>query len=147
MTFISYKGQMKITNFKMILSQEPFYIYALTLNFQSFKAFQVLKTEYRPFLAYQFVLATIFGFREHWHVTQTRTNRNQLVDIYLMLKDFREKVFLGNYGYQSIFFKVGGVIVGMTLHNLVIQGTVFFCSKIFFIGNFFIRYALIIVFW
>ena len=44
MTFISYKGQMKFTNFKMTFSQEPFHTYALTLNFQSFQAFQGLKT-------------------------------------------------------------------------------------------------------
>ena len=43
MAFICYKGQMKITYFKMTFSQEPFYFYALTLNFQSFKRFKGLK--------------------------------------------------------------------------------------------------------
>ena len=37
---------------------------------------------------YQFGLATISGFRDHSNVPRLRTNRNQLVNIYLM-KNFR----------------------------------------------------------
>ena len=38
---------------------------------------------------YQFGLVTISGFREHSHITRTHTNRNQLVNIYLIgLLDF-----------------------------------------------------------
>ena len=33
---------------------------------------------------YQFGLATISGFRDHLHITRIRTNRNQLVNIYLI---------------------------------------------------------------
>ena len=33
---------------------------------------------------YQFGLATISGFRDHSEVTRTRTNQNQLVNIYLI---------------------------------------------------------------
>ena len=33
---------------------------------------------------YQFGLATISGFREHSNISGSRTNQNQLVNIYLM---------------------------------------------------------------
>ena len=52
LAYVIHRDQMKITYFLGIFSQELFYINALTLNFSSFYAFQGLKTEYQPFLAF-----------------------------------------------------------------------------------------------
>ena len=45
-------------------------------------AYSVLR--YMKVKPYQFGLATISGFREHSNITGLRTNRNQLVNIYLI---------------------------------------------------------------
>ena len=47
-------------------------------------AYSVLSSE--KAYPYQFGFATISGFREHLHITRLHTNRNQLVNIYLILK-------------------------------------------------------------
>ena len=44
-------------------------------------------------LPYQFGLPTISSFREHLNVTRTRTNQNQLVNIYLMIKSHGHKTY------------------------------------------------------
>ena len=58
---------------------------------------------------YQFGLATISGFRDHSNVTRLRTDRNQLVNIYLMpiLAVFLGTSYLGVLMYKTSWAQAG----------------------------------------